>query len=180
MSNARKGAPKPPDAFQYFLKLLDSVDLCKNIRHLMLSVRRTMYQQSWSHHQQLDQSIRIWKKCWKPLQQYRALLMLVSLELCHHHPMYGTHILLWGQETRERPSVMSCKCYHWRKHIHSWVLRVGSAFVRGKYFITESTGIRKHEADELYKIMKGQFSSLLNSHLLDQQMHNHECIIFVW
>jgi hypothetical protein len=57
---------------------------------------------------------------------------------------------------------------------------VGSAFVRGKYFITESTGIRKHEADELYKIMKGQFSSLLNSRLLDQQMHNHECIIFLW
>jgi hypothetical protein len=50
---------------------------------------------------------------------------------------------------------------------NSWVLWVGGAFVTGKYFITESTDICKHKADVLYKIMKGQFSSLLNSRFLD-------------
>jgi hypothetical protein len=62
---------------------------------------------------------------------------------------------------------------------NSWVLQVGGAFVIGEYFITESTDICNHEAGVLYKIMNGRFSSLLNSRLLDQQMHNHECIIFV-
>jgi hypothetical protein len=41
------------------------------------------------------------------------------------------------------------------------------------------TDICKHEADILYGIMKARFASLLNSRLLDRQMHSHECVVFV-
>jgi hypothetical protein len=50
---------------------------------------------------------------------------------------------------------------------NSWVLRVSGAFVGGKYFIMESMDIHKHKVDILYRVMKAQFASLLNSHLLD-------------
>jgi hypothetical protein len=46
---------------------------------------------------------------------------------------------------------------------NSWVLQVSGAFV----------------GDILYGIMKARFASLLNSHLLDRQMHSHECVVFV-
>jgi hypothetical protein len=56
---------------------------------------------------------------------------------------------------------------------------VSGTFVGGKYFTREGTDICKHEADILYGIMKARFASLLNSRLLDRQMHSHECVVFV-
>jgi hypothetical protein len=101
MSNARKGTPKPPDAFQYCLKLLDSVDLCKKTSDVVLETMDKVSAEL--EPSKATRSIyKILEKVLEALaEQYRALLMLLSLELCHHCVMYSMYSALRARDKRK-------------------------------------------------------------------------------